>query len=113
MSQEIKAWTYTHGGFPKALHQSRLTLDASPLKPTEMRVRVKAVSLNPVDAQMMGFPLWPYLPSFVIPTHKGVAEDFAGVVEEAGNDSGFRAGHEVLGLGPFLPTRTLQEMIRL
>ncbi|KAK3389216.1 alcohol dehydrogenase [Podospora didyma] len=113
MGQEIAAWTYTHGGFPKALHQSRLTLDASPLKPTEIRVRVKAASLNPVDAQMMGFPLWPYLPSFVMPTHKGVAEDFSGVVEDAGKDSGFSAGDEVLGLGPFLPTGTLQEMIRV
>lgn len=113
MSQEIKAWTYTHGGYPKALQQTRLPADVGPLKPLELRVRVKAASINPVDAQLMGFPLWPYLPSFVIPTHKGVGEDFSGVVEEAGKDSGFKPGAEVFGIAPFTPGGTLQETIRI
>jgi reticulon-4-interacting protein 1, mitochondrial len=113
MSQEVKAWTFTHGGYPKALHQSSLPLDSLPLRPLEIRVRVKAASINPVDAQLMGFPLWPYIPGSLIPPHKGVGEDFSGVVEDAGDKSGFKPGDEVLGIAPFLPGGTLQESIRI
>lgn len=113
MGGEINAWTFTHGGYPKALQQSTLPPDTKPLGPSEIRVRTHAASINPVDAQLMGFPPWSYLPSFVIPSHKGVAEDFSGVVQEAGPESGFRPGDEVLGICPFLPGGTLQETIRL
>lgn len=113
MGGEIHAWTFTHGGYPKALQQSTLQADTKPLKPSEIRVKTHAASINPVDAQLMGFPLWPYLPSFVVPSQKGVAEDFSGVVQEAGPDSGFRPGDEVLGICPFIPGGTLQESIRL
>ncbi|OIW25366.1 alcohol dehydrogenase [Coniochaeta ligniaria NRRL 30616] len=108
-----RAWTFTHGGFPTALQQTTLPPDSTPLKPTEIWVQTKAASVNPVDAQMMGFPLWPYLPSFILPSHKGVGEDFAGVVTEAGRNTGFKTGDEVFGIGPFLPGGTLQETIRL
>lgn len=108
-----RAWTFTHGGFPKALQQSTLPPDATPLKPTQIRVQTKAASINPVDAQMMAFPLWPYIPSFIVPSHKGVGEDFAGVVTEAGSNAGFKKGDEVFGLGPFIPGGTLQETIKL
>lgn len=113
MGGEINAWTFTHGGYPKALQKSNLPPDTKPLKSSEIRVKTHAASINPVDAQLMGFPLWPYLPSFLIPSQKGVAEDFAGVVQEAGPDSGFKPGDEVLGICPFLPGGTLQEAIRL
>lgn len=113
MGGEVNAWTFTHGGFPKALQQSTLPPDTKPLKPSEIRVRTHAASINPVDAQLMGFPLWPYLPSLLVPSQKGVAEDFSGVVQEAGKDSGFKPGDEVLGISPFLPGGTLQETIRL
>lgn len=113
MAGKINAWTFTHGGYPKALQQSTLPPDTKPLKATEIRVKTYAASINPVDAQLMGFPLWPYLPSFLIPSEKGVAEDFSGVVQEAGPDSGFKPGDEVLGICPFLPGGTLQETIRL
>lgn len=113
MGGEINAWTFTHGGLPKALQQSTLPPDTKPLKPSEIRVKTHAASINPVDAQLMGFPLWPYLPSFLVPSQKGVAEDFSGVVQEAGPDSGFKPGDEVLGICPFLPGGTLQETIRL
>ncbi|KAK3332940.1 alcohol dehydrogenase [Cercophora scortea] len=109
----VRAWTYTHGGYPKALHLITLPADNSPLKPTEILVQAKAASINPVDAQLMGFPLWPYLPSSVIPANKGVGEDFSGVVLDAGKATPFKKGDEVLGLGPFLPGGTLQETIRL
>lgn len=113
MGGETNAWTFTHGGYPKALQQSTLPPDTKPLKTSEIRVKTHAASINPVDAQLMGFPLWSYLPSFLVPSQKGVAEDFSGVVQEAGPDSGFKPGDEVLGISPFLPGGTLQETIRL
>lgn len=113
MNREVKAWTFTHGGFPKALQQTVLPADVKPLLPFEIRVQAKAASINPVDTQLMGFPLWPYLPSFLLPAHKGVAEDFSGVVEEAGTAAGFQAGDEVFGIVPFLPGGTLQQTIRI
>ncbi|KAF3767096.1 hypothetical protein M406DRAFT_69262 [Cryphonectria parasitica EP155] len=109
----MKAWTYTHGGFPKALQQSELPSDVGQLKPSELRIRVKAASINPVDTQMMGFSFWTYLPTFIVRSHKGVAEDFSGVVEDAGKDAGFQAGDEVLGLAPFIPGGVLQDQIRI
>lgn len=62
---------------------------------------------------MMGFPLWRYLPGFFVPSHKGVGEDFSGIVTEAGSNTGFKPGDEVFGIGPFLPGGTLQEAIKL
>lgn len=113
MGEEINAWTFTHGGYPKALQQSALPSDNEPLKPSEIRVKTYAASINPVDAQLMGFPLWPYLPSFVMPSQKGVGEDFSGTVQEAGPDSGFKPGDQVMGITPFLPGGTLQKLVRL
>lgn len=109
----MKAWTFTHGGYPQALHQTELPADEAPLKPTEVRVRTKAASLNPIDGQLMGFPLLGSLPGWMLPAHKGVGEDFAGVVEEAGAQSGFRAGDDVFGIVYFLPTGSLSETIRV
>jgi len=109
----MKAWTHTYGGYPKALNQTGLPSDIAPLKPSEIRIRTQAASINPVDAQLMAFPLLPYLPNFIMPTHKGVGEDFSGVVEEAGKNSGFKAGDEVFGIVYFLPGGTLQETIRI
>lgn len=96
-----------------ALQRSALPPDDEPLKSSEIRVATHAASINPVDAQLMGLPLWPYLPSFVMPSQKGVAEDFSGVVQEAGPDSGLKPGDEVLGISPFLPGGTLQKTVRL
>lgn len=61
----------------------------------------------------MGFPLWPYIPNSVVPTNKGVGEDFSGVVHEAGKDSGFKTGDQVFGITAFIPGGTLQESIRI
>ncbi|KAK7023940.1 putative alcohol dehydrogenase protein [Favolaschia claudopus] len=109
MNRETKAWTFTYGGYPKALAQSTLPLDARPLQPSEIQVRVKAASLNPVDAQLMGYPLLPQL----MPKPKGVGEDFSGVVEQAGAKSGFKAGDEVFGMVDFLSGGTLRETMRI
>ncbi|KAK2614770.1 hypothetical protein N8I77_001572 [Diaporthe amygdali] len=113
MAEAVKAWTFTQGGYPEALQQSSLPGDTGPLKSSEIRVRAHAASINPVDVQLMGLPLWPYLPSFIVAPEKGVGEDFSGVVQDAGKDSGFKPGDEVLGIAPILPGGTLQEIIRL
>ncbi|PNS17541.1 Zinc-type alcohol dehydrogenase-like protein [Sphaceloma murrayae] len=110
MPDEVKAWTFSHEGYPKALKPSSLPVKDT-LSPTELRVKVKAAAINPVDIQLMNLPLWPYLPSFLAaPTH-GVAEDFSGVVEAAGEDSGFKPGDEIFGMVPILSTGTLQSTI--
>lgn len=90
----IRAWTFAHKGYPEALRRSAL---ASPPRPsaTELHVRVQAAALNPVDIQLMNFPVWKYLPSFWISPDKGIGEDFSGIVEAAGKDSGFDIGDEV------------------
>ncbi|KEY69086.1 hypothetical protein S7711_09937 [Stachybotrys chartarum IBT 7711] len=109
----MKAWTFTHGGFPQALQESDLPIDTSPLKPTEVLVRTKAASLNPIDAQLMGYPLLGSLPESIMPAHKVVGEDFSGIVQEAGADSGFHTGDEVFGIVYFAPNGSLSETIRV
>ncbi|KAH0173286.1 NAD(P)-binding protein, partial [Aureobasidium melanogenum] len=106
----IKAWTFTHEGYPDALHRSTLT---SPQRPaaTELHVRVQAAALNPVDIQLMNFPVWKYVPSSWISPDKGVGEDFSGIVEAAGKDSGFDVGDEVYGITFTLASGVLQEVI--
>lgn len=42
-----------------------------------------------------------------------MGEDFSGIVEEAGTNSGFKSGDEVFGIIPFIPGGTLQETIRI
>ncbi|KAI1267571.1 NAD(P)-binding protein [Xylariaceae sp. FL1019] len=113
MANEIKAWTFTHGGYPNALHRTTIPKDRAPLKTSEILIRVKAASINPVDIQLMGYPLMKYIPNLLLRSQKGVGEDFAGIVEESGPDSGYERGDEVLGIGPFLPSGTLQEIIKL
>ncbi|GAB7352680.1 hypothetical protein MBLNU459_g3041t1 [Dothideomycetes sp. NU459] len=108
----VKAWTFTHGGYPSSLHKSALPgPGSSGPAPTELHVRVKAVALNPVDIQIMNLPVWPYVPTFVVPAEKGIAEDFSGVVERAGAESGFREGDEVFGITFSLSGGTLQELV--
>ena len=92
--KHIRAWTFTHEGYPKALHRS--TLSSPPIPAArEVHVRVKAAALNPVDIQLMNLPVWKYLPGSVVPSDKGIGEDFSGIVEAAGKNSGFDVSDEV------------------
>lgn len=95
MATPVKAWTFTHGGYPESLHKSALPGPGSSPSPTELHVRVKAAALNPVDIQIMNLPVWSWLPTYFAPAEKGIAEDFSGVVEKAGAESGLREGDEV------------------
>lgn len=92
--KSIQAWTFTHEGYPDALHRTTLASLARPSS-TELHIRVKAAALNPVDIQLMNLPVWKYLPSSWVPPEKGIGEDFSGIVEAAGKDSGFDVGDEV------------------
>lgn len=92
--KHIRAWTFTHEGYPRALRKSALIYPTAPAA-TEVHVRVKAVALNPVDIQLMNLPIWRYLPRSFVPHEKGIGEDFSGIVEAAGKNSGFDAGDEV------------------
>jgi NADPH:quinone reductase-like Zn-dependent oxidoreductase len=96
MASATKAWTYGHEGYPAAVRFSSLPAPTGPPGPTELRIRVRAAALNPVDIQLMNLPIWPYLPTYFAPAEKGIGDDFSGVVETAGHDSGFKAGDEVL-----------------
>ena len=95
MAKTVKAWTFTHEGYPKALHQSSIAAPAGPPGPTELHVRIHAAALNPVDIQLQNLPVWAYLPTSLVPNEKGIGKDFAGVVEAAGSESGFKPGDEV------------------
>ncbi|THZ83621.1 GroES-like protein [Aureobasidium pullulans] len=109
MASAVKAWTFTHEGYPHAIHKSALP---APFRPsaTELHVRVKAAALNPVDIQLMNLPIWKYLPKFFAPLEKGIAEDFSGIVKSAGKDSGYEVGDEVFGITFTLTGGTLQNV---
>ncbi|THV77605.1 GroES-like protein [Aureobasidium pullulans] len=109
MASAVKAWTFTHEGYPHAIHKSALP---APFRPsaTELHVRVKAAALNPVDIQLMNLPIWKYIPKFFAPLEKGIAEDFSGIVESAGKDSGYEVGDEVFGITFTLTGGTLQNV---
>ncbi|THY64778.1 GroES-like protein [Aureobasidium pullulans] len=109
MASAVKAWTFTHEGYPHAIHKSALP---APFRPsaTELHVRVKAAALNPVDIQLMNLPIWKYLPKSFAPLEKGIAEDFSGIVESAGKDSGYEVGDEVFGIIFTLTGGTLQNV---
>ncbi|KAI2603217.1 alcohol dehydrogenase [Hypoxylon fragiforme] len=62
----------------------------------------------------MSYPILPHLPTCILPLHKGVGEDFSGIVVGAGGaGSAFKPGDEVFGIVPYLPGGTLQETIRI
>lgn len=108
VSDILKKWVYTTGGFPECLRQTTYTAPpSSTLKPTEIQVRVKAFAINPVDVQAMNLYKtspsllpWPLsLLSSADPHQEHEAcEDFSGTVTHAGPSSGFQPGDEVFGI---------------
>ena len=69
-------------------------LQARPLQPYELLVRVHAASINPLDSQ-----LWRSGLAAVVAGEKGMGRDFSGTVEAAGSQvKGFSKGDDVFGL---------------
>jgi NADPH:quinone reductase-like Zn-dependent oxidoreductase len=68
--------------------------DVSPLRPTEILVKVHAASINPVDIQ-----LWRSGLVGVVAGEKGMGRDFSGTVVSVGsNVQGWSEGDEIFGL---------------
>lgn len=105
------AWVYNHEGYPSALRLASVPLPVT-LQPHQILIRVSAASINPVDIQLMNFPLWPYLPSFLVPALHPVAQDFSGTVVSAGSSSSSYAKDDrVFGMIPIFAGGALQSHI--
>ncbi|KAK6000162.1 hypothetical protein QM012_004150 [Aureobasidium pullulans] len=63
------------------------------------------------ETSVNGASLWKYVPRSLISPEKGVGEDFSGVVEAAGTNSGFDVGDEVYGITFTVAGGTLQDII--
>jgi NADPH:quinone reductase-like Zn-dependent oxidoreductase len=99
--QEVRAWTYTGGGYPKGLKNGKtLVPRANDIKglgtTAHILVNIKACALNPVDIQMINL-LSSYIPLKSYQQEKGVVCDFSGVVN-AGGRTEFIKGDEIFGL---------------
>ncbi|MGW4500546.1 NADP-dependent oxidoreductase [Micromonospora sp. NPDC004336] len=88
----------------RLMHESFDGIDAvrlvdeppAPLGPSQLRVRIAAAGLNPVDWQITESPSLARMFGVELPA--GYGNDFAGVVEEVGPDvTDFRVGDRVFG----------------
>lgn len=98
---EVKAWTYTNGGYPSGLSKGTVHVPrANEIKGLgtypHMLVKLFACALNPVDIQAMNASST-LIPSKASKLQKGVVRDFCALVE-AGGRTGFRKGDEIFGL---------------
>ncbi|KAF1809296.1 NAD(P)-binding protein [Eremomyces bilateralis CBS 781.70] len=117
MSSTIRAWTFTHGGYPSSISLATLPSPTSPPNPTTIHIRPHAIALNPVDIQLINLPFWsmPLLTRVfpALPAPKGIAADLAGTVVAAGNNSGFAVGDSVFGIAFTPTTGTAQELVEV
>ena len=93
-STKVKSWVHTTAGYPETLKLAETELSPTPAS-GHILIQVRAAALNPVDIQLMNFPLYslPYLNG-----PKTAGRDFAGVVLAAGEDTHFKKGEEVFGI---------------
>ncbi|KAK8215679.1 alcohol dehydrogenase [Phyllosticta capitalensis] len=132
---QIRAWTYTTGGYPDSLELTSIPAPSLPPPPSNnngshLLIRTTAAALNPVDIQLMNLPLFTpsalpfplsllcnYLPPLraLADRRKGVGADFAGEVIAAHEGSGFKVGDRVFGLAftPASERGTLSEALLL
>lgn len=91
-----KAVTFSRYGGPEVLTMS--DVEFPPPGPGQVRIRVKAVSVNPIDVKIRSGSMHRIMPVRfpVIP-----GWDVAGVVESAGEGAGAAVGEEVLGVASF------------
>lgn len=96
MSSTTKGWHFTTGPYPEGLKFGDVPVKKeAELGPTELLVRVKAAAINPVDIQIMNLPFWSITPGFLAAEVKGIAKDFAGIVEAAGSETHWKKSNEV------------------
>jgi len=93
-TSQVKSWIHTKAGYPQSLSLSTTDVPAAP-SPSALLIQVHAAALNPVDIQLMNFPLnsLPYLDGPKIP-----ARDFSGTVLAAGSKTEFEKGDEIYGV---------------
>lgn len=93
-STKVKAWTYHSPHYPSCLNLSDIDPPASPPARNHIQIRTHAVALNPVDIQLMNFPLFslPYLSGRL----KIPCGDFSGTVIASAAE-GYSSGEEVFG----------------
>lgn len=94
----MKAIVYHDYGAPDVL-QVR-DVDVPEPRPDELRIRMRAASLNPADSYLMrGSPyVFRFQWGLKRPKYNGLGLDFAGVVDTVGEAvTGFRPGDEVFG----------------
>lgn len=94
----MKAVVYHEYGSPDVLQLRNVEMPEP--RPNELRIRVRAASINPADVYMLRGN--PYVLRFQTglkrPKNKGIGLDFAGVVDRVGDDvTNFRVGDEVFG----------------
>ena len=89
----VRAWTYTHSGYPSTLSLSTIPVANNPA-PGHLLIQIHAAALNPVDIQLMNVPIWS-LPRMGFPKVPGA--DFSGTVLAAGEGTSWKTGDEILG----------------
>ncbi|KAF2724432.1 alcohol dehydrogenase [Polychaeton citri CBS 116435] len=102
-TQQVRAWTYTHSGYPQSLQFSTVSAPTlEDVNPNHILVKIHAAALNPVDIQMMNLPIWS-IPVHTFNGPKVSSSDFSGTVLAAGQRTGFKQGDEVFGvtMSPF------------
>lgn len=98
----VKSWVHTTTSYPATLQLTNTLIPPTP-SPHHLLIHIHATSLNPVDIQLMNFPLFnlPYLSN---PKH--LARDFSGTIlsvsPEIASDTTYslKKGDEVCGVIP-------------
>lgn len=94
---KVKSWTYTTTGYPDTLKLTDTSVPAQPA-PHHILVKIHASSINPVDIQLMNWPIFnlPYMSGT-----KLLARDLSGVVLAASSEvEEFQKGDEICGIIP-------------
>ena len=104
----MKRIQYARYGGPKKLKLADYSLD--PLENDQLRIRVKAASVNPVDWKIRDGVL-KMMTGRKFP--RGMGEDFAGVVEAVGPDvKRYKAGDEVFGAMPLKQAASFADLLQ-
>jgi NADPH:quinone reductase-like Zn-dependent oxidoreductase len=96
--EKMKAFTRTTYGGPEVLHVE--TVEKPAVKKAHLLVKIAANSANPADWHILrGTPMFArFAFGLIRPNNKFLGADFAGTVEEVGEDAGqFQVGDRVFG----------------